>query len=129
MGVEGPAGEPVAGGIAVARALAMEMDRAAQDLMLVSRSRLSGQYHLVRDAPVRESCEGSALGLPCADRGDQSDPGLLREILALAAKWRPDPPGDPPDERFILVNDVLDRCAVSLLGGLDQPSLGIAGEE
>ncbi len=53
--------------------------------MLVPACRLEREQRLVSDAPVGEGGERTAFGPPGPDRREQADPGLLGQVLALAA--------------------------------------------
>ena len=89
--------------------------------MLVRAGRLECEQRLVGDAAVRERGERAALGSPGSDRGEQPDPGLLREILAIAAPRQSELPDDALDERLIAAHELLLRAEVTTLRGLEQP--------
>jgi len=61
--------------------------------------------HLLTEArtawPAMTGRERAALRLPRANRGDQSNPRLLGEVLALAAWWQSQLPDHAPDERLV----------------------------
>ena len=64
------------------------------------------EQRLVGDAAVGEGGERAALWLPRADRGYESDPGLLGEILALAARWQSQLPHHTLDERLVAAQEL-----------------------
>ena len=97
--------------------------------MLSGAGRLKGQQRLVGDAAVCERGERAALGSPGSDRGEQPYPGLLGEILAIAASRQSELPDDALDEWLIAAHELLLRTEVTVLGGLEQPPsrAGVAG--
>jgi hypothetical protein len=88
---------------------------------------LEGQERLVGGAPVRERGERAAVRSPRADRGEQADAGLLREILALTALRQSELPHDALDERLKAAHEFLLGIAVTALRGVDQPPPGATG--
>ena len=89
--------------------------------MLARAGRLECEQRLVGDAAVRERGERAALGSPRADRGKQPHPGLLREVLTLAAARQSELPDDALDERLIAAHELLLRAEVPVLRSLEQP--------
>ena len=90
--------------------------------MLVRRTRPSrASSAWFDDAAIGERGERSALGSPRPDRRQQPDPGLLREVLALAAQRQPQLPDDALDERLVAARELLERVEVAVLRGLEQP--------
>ena len=89
--------------------------------MLVRGRGFEGEQRLVCDAAVGERRERSALGSPRSDRGQQPDPGLLREVLALAAPRQLQLPDDALDQRLVPARELLLRAEVTALRGLEQP--------
>jgi hypothetical protein len=87
--------------------------------MLVRAGGLEGEQRLVGDAAIRECGERAALGLPGADRREQTHPGLLREILAIAPPRQSELPDDALDERLIAAHELLLRPEVTPLRGLE----------
>ena len=85
---------------------------------------LEREQCLVGGAAVRERGERAALGLPGPDRGDQPDPGLLREILALAAPRQSELPDDALDQWLVAAHEFLPGAEVTPLGGLHESPSG-----
>ena len=95
--------------------------------MFVPACRLECEQRLVGDAAIRERGERSAVGPPPADGRQQANPGLLREIVALAVGRQSQPPDDALHQRLKAANQFFLGGRIAALCGLEQSLAHAAG--
>jgi hypothetical protein len=93
-------------------------------LMLGGAGGGDGHPGLAKRAQAGEGPEGHAsVGVPGADRIEDSEPRLLGEVVARSAR-QVQRPGDAAGHRLVAGEQLRHRGAVAALGGANQPLLG-----
>ena len=82
---------------------------------------------VISDASRRQGGERSAALLPDVDRAQQTDPGLLSEILRVTASRQPLAATNGPDQRLKSADEFGVGMRIAALGGEQQHPFVVGG--
>ena len=110
-----------------ARLVVVQRAGTGEELVLARAGRVQRFERLVAGAEAGEGAERPPRGLPGADRLQQAEPCLLRDVGALAAARQAQGGDDCADQRLVAAQQLLQRGMVVVLGCQQQRTLVYRG--